>query len=779
MHSNDAVSWLKKLATVLVFAAGTPLAAVPAAAQSQGSDTVPTELQEVVVTAEKRPQSLQSVAASISAVGQAQIQALDAKTLTDVARAIPGLQLVNNGISDVPAIRGIYSTVGAATVGYYIDDTPVQAEPGFMGNPDLDLFDLSRIEVLRGPQGTLYGGSAMGGTIRFITPQPSLSGSSGRVHAELAATQDGNPDYDVGAAYGMPLIDNVLGFRGSVYYDEEGGYIDRISRTTGDVVQSNVNNAGTLQLATSFLWQVTPGLSIKPSILYQSERNDDMPMFLAGLPPLEQNYTTSQPGHDTFDLPSLTIDYDFGGLKLISVTSYFHRTQRQIFDYSTLVPELLTGQPIVPGFTNYPSRADQGNSQENVSQEFRLTSPQADRLHWIFGLFFANEKQDLDFPLYEPEFSSLVESLYGAPPSAVFGFAPLANSVDFYTNTQTVERQLAAYGEATYRLIGKLNLTAGLRVSRSELGYNRVANGPLNGGPGIVNGEQRAYPVTPKFALSYALSEEGLLYASAAKGFRVGGVNNSVPLAQCAADLKVATGGLAPKPTYQPDSLWDYEGGIKFRTPSRRLQVNASAFLINWSNMQQSVDLPDCGFGYVANFGSARSRGFELETALLPLSGLELTMALDYTDARLSSNVFGPASPSTGQQAVFGRDGDRVPGVPLWTASASAQYNFSVSAEATAYVRGDYQYVGDSMRTTPTGEVGYDPAIYRAAAYGYGSMRLGTLWKNWDFALFIDNIANSRPIIGAYTQLEPATDTPRETTLRPRTIGISFDRKFD
>jgi len=780
MCRSDALARLKRLAVVLVLAAGSPLVTSAAAAQSQGqgTNTVPDQLQEVVVTAEKRTESLQSVAASISAVGQDEIQNLDAKTLSDVARTVPGLVLVNNGISDVPTIRGIYSTVGAATVGYYIDDTPVQVEPGFVGNPDLELFDLSRIEVLRGPQGTLYGGSAMGGTIRFITPQPSLSGSSGRVEAEAADTEGGSPDYELGAAFGAPLIDNELGFRSSVYYREDGGYVDRISRTTGDVIDSNANNAGTAQFATSFLWRAAPGLTIKPSILYQSEHNDDLPMFRAGLPRLEQNNTGSQPGHDTFDLPSLTIGYAFDGIKLVSVTSYFHRSQRQIFDYSTLVPELLTGEPIVAGFTNYPSRADTGNTQENVSQEIRLTSRSDTRLTWVFGVFFANEKQDLDFPLYEPEFSSLVESVYGAPPLAVFGFAPLPDSVDFFTNTQTVEKQLAAFGEGSYRLVGNLKLTLGLRVSRSALDYNRIANGPLNGGAMAVSGQQEAHPVTPKLALSDAISQESLLYASAAKGFRVGGVNNSIPVSECASDLAVTTGGLAPKATFRPDTLWDYEGGIKFRTPDRRFQVNATAFLIDWTNIQQSVSLPDCGFGYVANFGSARSKGFELETAVLPLNGLELTAALDYTDARLSSSVLGPTSPITGVQSVLARNGDRLPGVPLWTTAGSAQYGFSVGAEATGYVRGDYQYVDSSTRTPPPGEVGYDPAIYHAAAYGYGSMRLGALWNDWNIALFVDNIANSRPILGAYTDLEPVTDTPRETTLRPRTIGISLERHF-
>jgi outer membrane receptor protein involved in Fe transport len=287
--------------------------------------------------------------------------------------------------------------------------------------------------------------------------------------------------------------------------------------------------------------------------------------------------------------------------------------------------------------------------------------------------------------------------------------------------------------------------------------------------------------VSPKFALSYKLTPEQMLYVSATKGFRVGGANEPVPGAICQGDLQATNGGLQPKPSFNPDSIWSYEAGYKALLLDRKVSLDASIYRINWTDIQQNITLPDCGFQYTANFGSARSQGVELELSATPVHGLTLRGDVSYDDGKLTSNTFGPpalSGPSAGQSAIYALSGDRIPFTPAWTGSISATYTAPVTGDINAYARADFQYQGKYTRTTPPGEVGYDPLLYSADAYHYSSARFGATRGNWDVSLFCNNLSNARPVIGKSDSLTPGTGISVETSLMPRVFGLTVDRKF-
>jgi outer membrane receptor protein involved in Fe transport len=254
-------------------------------------------------------------------------------------------------------------------------------------------------------------------------------------------------------------------------------------------------------------------------------------------------------------------------------------------------------------------------------------------------------------------------------------------------------------------------------------------------------------------------------------------VNPPVPTTSCAADLAVYGG--TPPADFDSDSLWSYEVGVKEELFGKRLAVNASAYVIDWSNIQQPVNLPTCGFGYTDNLGAAQSKGLEVEAQAYLLKGLIVGARVGYTDAQLSEDVLAPPNVVTGTQAIIASNGDPIIGIPEWTVALNGEYTFSVGTNLDAYVRGDYQWLGSYYRTQSAGKIGYNPYTYEADDYDQLSLRAGLMvGDTWDISLFANNLTNNDTVIGASTALAPVTGLLRATTLRPRTIGITIGKQF-
>jgi len=739
-------------------------------------------LEEIVVTAQKRVERLNRVPISISALSQSQLEQLGAKDLSGLAREVPGLsvQPATNGGAPSIIIRGISSAAGDATVGVYIDDTPIQAvKSSFSADPSPKLFDIERVEVLRGPQGTLYGASSEGGTVRFITPKPSLSEISGRISSELSSTEDGDLSYEIGVAGGGPVIDDKLGLRGSVYYRRDGGYVDSVSRGSGGILDRDINSTGSLALRLAANYTPVDNVEILPSIFYQRVRGDALPLTYSTLPSLQVADTVATPGEDWFVLPGLTINADFGGARLTSVTSYFKRHDQQRFDYSMITMDILFQTAILPGFENYQSTGAATTTQENITQELRLSSPaDSGPLGYTAGLFYQHARTGFEQTVAEPDLAGLTQTLFGAPPEAIFGIGLLPGGLTYQQRSETTTRQIAAFGEASYDLTAQLKLTAGARVARIDVDSEFAADGIYNGGPTAPEllGVQRSSetPVNPKATLAYQITDDDLVYLTASRGFRTGGPNTPVPVGRCAADLAAQGRSAAQLQSFDSDNVWNYELGAKSLLLDNRLSLNASVFYIDWSDIQQALSLPTCGFGYVANLGKATSQGFDFAIQYRISEGLTLGVNLGYTDATLDEDIYAGTNPATGERALIARKGDATLLSPKWNGSLTLSYERQLTDEYQGYLRAGLQRSSSFYRTMSAGTASYDPDLYRGSAYSFGTIRLGVRRDGLNVSLFVDNVSNEQPVLFAsYAQNPSSRMIQQQTTLRPRTFGIN------
>jgi iron complex outermembrane recepter protein len=777
-------------------------------------------LEEIVVTAQRRQERVQDVPISISAFSSEQMDAQGVRDIDDIARLTPGITFqrtdARNGAISSISIRGIASSAGAATTGIYIDDTPVQVRSLGAGvtafNAFPQVFDLERIEVLRGPQGTLFGAGSEGGTVRFITPQPSLTRTSGYVRTELGYTQGGDPSYEAGAAFGAPLVADKVAFRVSAWFRRDGGWVDRTdwdhastavyppSAPTPSSVTNVLGPASNWQNSSAvkgtLVFAPVDGLTITPSIYYQKTVLNDTPAYWSSLSDpgsdsFKNGNASNAPDNDRFYLAALKIDWAFAGLRLISNTSYFNRNSVAINDYTAFEtalwgqtfsgprfgsPPYLNGPFYPAGYT--PAATLQVNKQNNITEELRLQSddPTA-RINWVVGGFFTQARQTSEQFVGDPELAAFIAQLTGGIPfAAVFG-QPLRDGK--YTFVQDPEvardRQVALYGQADFKVTRNLTLTAGLRASDAKFSASAHYEGPVVGPPVSDTGSQSERPVTPKGSVSYKFDDNNLLYATAAKGFRIGGYNPRVGT-PCAADPNFP----GYQKDYGSDSVWSYEIGSKNELLEHRLRLSASAYLIDWKNIQQSVALNSCGFAYVANLGKAQSRGFDLQADMAVTHDFLLGLSVGYNDAKFTQTVQAVA----GAPVNLVTDGDHIAAWP-WNVAASAQYTFTVSGDRDAYIRADYQYqAGQSGLTAQNDPAngGFQPwNIFHLPPTSQLAVRSGVRWQGFDVSLFCNNLTNSHTVL---SQTPSIRIVPTEllnyqyTTFRPRTYGITASFRF-
>jgi iron complex outermembrane recepter protein len=388
----------------------------PSAERSDaGSASTAGQLEEVIVTATRQAEPLNRVPISVTAISQGDLDLRGITSIDDVARVTPGLNVdraANQGLASFNniSIRGIESNVGAATTGIYIDDTPIQIRTtGYtFGNAYPELFDLSRIEVLRGPQGTLFGSGSEGGTVRFITPDPGLDRYSAYARSEVATIQNGGMTYEAGAAAGGPIIDEQLGFRASAYFRRDGGWIDHVDYSTGQTLEPNANYSDSSSLRLAFAARLFDSVLITPSFYHQDTYSHSGPLFWEDLSApgnLKNGNTLDSPSSDRFSLPALKIQYETGSAQLISNTSFLDRNTHSEPNYTEYVQAVTTGSP----YPTIPGEVGEGNfvdTQQAFTEEIRAQSrdPNA-RFNWVVGAFYNRTAQldeelvgDADFP---------------------------------------------------------------------------------------------------------------------------------------------------------------------------------------------------------------------------------------------------------------------------------------------------------------------------------------------------------------------------------------------
>jgi iron complex outermembrane receptor protein len=795
------------------------------AAEAGAADTEATgPLQEIVVTATRHEESLSKVPISVTALTQEAMDVRGVKDIQDVARFTPGVNVDNSGTNNI-SIRGISSSGGAGTTGIYIDDTPIQIR-ALAFNPDDTLpkaFDVDRIEVLRGPQGTLFGAGSEGGTVRYITTQPSTTKTSFYSRDEVSFTQGGAPSYEAGVAGGMPLIDGVLGARITVWYRRDGGYVDRIDPVTLGSVQKNANYDDTTLIRLAAVWTPNDKISITPSFYYQDRyRNDVENYWPLYSDPSSNKLVSANPTQrsdpDRFQLPALKMEADIGFAKLISNTSYFHRKEQTGYDgtlydlgfyqsgvflnynpdgsvagpASTPYPLLDgTGLHLPAGALNYRSPASIDNTQQNITQEIRLQSNDpSSALNWTTGVFYTHNRQTYLELIHDPLLNELSLAATGLSYDNWFQdcssgtcvpvlFDPRFPNDSYFLQTKAIDQQIAWFGEGTYSFTDQYKLTVGARYSHLKFTNTTLTGGPqLFLSPQTVNVTKAENSFTPKVSFSYQHDPRNLYYASYAKGFRPGGANNPVPYAACAGDF-TAFGIVNSPATFSSDSVNSFEIGAK-NNIDNRIKLASSVYYIRWNNIQQTVVPPVCQISFISNLGQATAKGIDIQAEVALTDTFTLEVATGYTEARYTKDSKLSAVETTpivaSGDAITGQSGQ--PNAPF-TASVGLEYKFKI-ADHESFVRFDEEYQSRPkwrVASQDAGTLQYDSANYLLSPTNFASGRAGISFGKMQIAAFCDNLFDTHTVTNYNWTIDPGDGNSRlerQFTFRPRTVGVTF-----
>lgn len=723
------------LSALLLLLAGRAQAQAQSPASTSASDQ--DTLQEVIVTATKRSEDIQTVPIAISVLTGNALEKAGMASYSDYLVTVPSVSYVSQGNGrDRINIRGVSSLpgdLGVSTTGVYIDEIPVSEVSASLS--DLDTFDLERVEVLRGPQGTLFGAGAMGGVIRLILAHPTLEQTSGLVSIYGADTAHGAGDYDGHAVLNMPVVTGKLGVRLTIGDHHDSGFIDDPFRHE-DAVNSHNQESARFQV----LAKPTDRLSALLVSIYQKDKTDGNPFADIGLGPYQQMRQYPEPGDYQLRLNSLTVTYDLGFATLTSASGYLDKSNYFAQDFTALLAgfaEQLTGAPLAD---TSGIGLDNGGYNRLFSQELRLASRDTGRLRWLVGAFYSVQRalqtQAVD--------TSLAPELAGA-----------GNFL--YSSSLLKYEQEAGFGEVNFLLTPQLTLTGGVRVAHFSVHDTEFSDGYLGvGGPAVTTSSSSS-KTTPKVSVTYSVTPNSMVYATASQGYRIGGPNGAVPTSVCGADL--ASLGLTQAPAqYDPDTIWNYEVGSKNRLLSDRLVVDAAAYHINWDRIQVSRGL-NCGFDFGANAGSASVNGGELDLAARVLEDLTVRFSGSYTDAYFTSTV----------QDIGAIAGARVPGTSRYSYDASVEYAVHPFDHA-GYLRAEFQRVGSQLNTLS----GLSSSRL-IAPYGLLNLRAGIdLGSSWNVELFARNALDERAVI--YRRASYGLNY--QELAQPRTVGVHLQWEF-
>jgi iron complex outermembrane receptor protein len=740
-----------------------------ALAQQASVGESPGTLDDIIVTAEKRSESLEKVPLSIVAYTAQALDETGIEDFSSLAARIPGVTLNSAGPGRSSySIRGVASVGGnAPTTGLYVDETPIlpSGGDGAVASIDPDLFDLARIEVLRGPQGTLYGASSMGGTVRFITNQPDPSKTEAAVKLEGSDTQHGGGNVRLDAMYNIPLIEDRLALRIVGTYKDFSGFIDRdigvwapnpgaqppypVSPASPSSIVRDVNTEKLFSLRTMLKIVVNEAFTITPSVWLQDLQmggppDYDVPTGQSGGPLIQARpFNISEAYPDRFVLSNITMNYDLGWGSLLSTTSYMHRQETTPDDETEALEDNIPQGQFVPNV--YAPIV----TTRELTEEVRLAfNPTAWGLSGVTGAYFNNANRHYYVDYLTPNYAAL----FSNSPSSI-PYLPLSD-VNYSQHGDYSPKQSAVFAEFNYAVTSQWKATAGLRWYDLQYTTVRYEDGWSNGGPTLSTGSAKNTGFNPKAELSYQATEAQLYYVSASKGVRPGGVNTS-NLAQkgCGQDYG----------PYEPDSLWNYEAGAKTRWLDGAVTVNAAAYYIKWSNVQQGETLP-CSYQITENAGAAVVHGGELEIQGNIGGHMQLGAGVGYTKAVLAADA----------PSLDGVKGQQLENVPLWNGNASARYSFKPRPEYDGFVRADGQYVGESFpdfdRT--------DPATFQRA-YALLDLRGGIIHGPWEANLFLSNVFDKQASLSRFiSDNYDASTRSRIFTNRPRTGGASLLWKF-
>jgi iron complex outermembrane recepter protein len=818
---SSPVSVFAFLAAALLAAAllGGPALADPDPAAAGPANAAPAapargELEEIVVTAEKRESTVQATPIAMTALSSNDLAEQNIGSVQDLVGTVPGLSLRTAGPGQTEyEMRGLASAGGSvATVGFYIDETPLSASAVALNGRtviDADLFDLNHTEVLRGPQGTLYGAGSMGGTIKLVTNQPKLGTFEGDAAVDGSQTTGGSTNGRGSLMVNLPIgeiaavrlvttdkyisgwVDRRViapgdfpfptnfGGCGPFYYCDRGNVADApvATNVTGSNLERFVSARGTL------LVQPMDTLSVTGTFMYQRIDADGYNVYQSppGCCGIYQPYDVPEPYYDAFHLWSVKVSYDMPFANLTSASSYWTRDVYQSQDATEALQNIFN-------FTNFV----QGLYSENdptwqIAQELRLTSRGEGDFQWVGGLYYSNlhsgyvtHNQELGYvttPVCPQGATAATNPLGGhCPAGEQFTYGslpgyPNPEGIMFNDNNPNVLNQKAVFGEASYKLRPDLKLTAGLRFYKFDISNNSnqrglgTANGDAT--PTIASASGSNTSLLPKLNLSYEPTPDLTVYSTVSKGSRPGGVNLPIPLNPSGfyyCGPGTGASYLTSQPAYYaPDDIWSIEFGEKAKLADRRFTINADVFYVKWHNIQQLIVL-SCGYPYNTNVGEAKTYGPELEASARITDEITVDLSGAYTQAYISEPKDTPGLPLA--------PGTRIDNIPKYTANIALNYDTQLTQDYKLFGRLAEAYVGPV----------HDVAYYSETLGPYGLMdfRLGVGREPWTASLFGTNLTNKHAALTidntVFAWQQPTIT--RVSTNQPRTIGLAFETKF-
>jgi len=755
-------------------------------AQEANGEKSDSTLAEVVVTAQKRAEPLQKVPISVSVVDSAAIEKKNISDFSQFADSIPGVTFATTGVGNSQFyIRGI-GAVGqdqSPTTGVYLDETPLQSRNmRGISQPDPQLFDVQRVEILRGPQGVLYGSSAMGGLVRIITNAPDAKRFAAKVEASGAKITDGAESWDAKGMVNVPLVDDQLGLRLVGVVGRQGGWIDDLRPTTANLTE-NLGNPSAIHedenstdystFRATMKWSPDDTLSITPGILYQStDSNTDR--FHS-----DEDYglkgRTKARFIDTFfndrsTIGSVVIDKKLnalGGLNLLSSTSYMDRDTEMMFDATPYWAPLVEAEVgTAPDGKLYPVGLHDLSNTQQLTEEVRLVSTTDSALQFTLGAFYKHLRQrwDRTGPVFD---------LFGATPTGAFGATDPANLSD--TLNRFTESEYALFGELTYAFTDRLQLAVGGRGVRYEQtdARRRYEQGGEAGGILTYDFSEKnnESAFTPRATLGFQLNDQINLYASYSQGLRAGGSNAPIPDTVCTPQEREDANLPDTPPPYDSDKTKNYEVGAKTQWLERRIRINGALYSIDWSGYQQNVQTV-CGANsenaifYIANAGKVRSTGGELEIDAAVTSNFSLSLTASATDATYRNAVTDLGLPA----------GSRLLDVPKFTWSARAEYGFMIGQGWLGDAMVSSHHVGDSISAFGEGTPLARPA------YTLVDLNLSARKDELTVSLYVNNLTDKVPVFGQEFATAPDTTSAQSyfsyLVGPPRTVGLRVAKGF-
>jgi iron complex outermembrane receptor protein len=768
-------------------------------------------LQSIVVTATLREQELADVPFSIAAPTARELRERGVENIEQIAVNVAGFSVQNLGPGQSQvAIRGASAGQIARDqpgvkeqVGAYLDDSPISLS---LFTPDLDLFDVARVEVLRGPQGTLFGAGSLSGTVRYITNQPQLGERStfGEVGGSWVGGGNGGADVKIGT--NVPLGDRAAA-RMVVFYNRLPGYMDAVQPDLG--VRKNLNTGQRTGVRAAFLLQPNEQFSVVPRLVYQNVRTEGWNRIDA-FNILANPYTTTRPAvtlgereqftqipepfTDRFAMGDLKLSYDAGGVNLTSVTAYTDRDILVVRDAGALTSSITGGSIGLPeDVYTLNAPLDDATRSKVFTQEVRLSGV-AGPARWLVGGFFSKNTRKYG--------QSLIVSGFEAATGGEIPTEGLRAQRDelFYSDLDYDLTQSAIFGEATINATSRLELTGGIRYYNFDEDREQIFDGIFandNTGTSLVStpGSTKADGFAPRAIANLRVSDALSFNAQVSRGFRLGGINDPLNEPLCTDQDLITFGG---RDSWKDETAWNYEVGAKSRLMNGRASFNVSAFYMDIRDLQMTVTAGSCSSRLIFNTPKAVSSGVELEFSLAPTPNFDLSFSGTFNNAELRSTL--TTTDEQGNTSVLAgiEDGNRLPSVPKTQASAAATYRYPFATGTQGYVTGTWSYVGNrytqiddqaagfgvvDLTTFGDNTIGgpltqgtfrFDPLL---PSYNLFNLRVGLTRVGWDLALFVNNLTDERALL--------ALDRERGTlarvgylTNRPRTVGLSMGFRY-